>query len=153
MHERDLWLAIPIVVNLIWLAASIIAGSVSFPHDGVGCLLVALLTSGVAVAGIFGFVVRDITPAKAFLAMMAQTCVLILIYAVIYVSRLAVPGLSFADALYYSVVTWTSLGYADLVPTEEMRVVTAVQAITGYLYLGLLVSVLSSVVAQPKPAQ
>jgi hypothetical protein len=148
MHERDLWLLIPICTNLFWLFASIIAGGVSFPHDGLACLMVAFLTSGVAVVGIMGFVVKDVTPTKAFLTLIGQTCILVLVYAVIYFHRLNVPNLSFPDALYYSVTTWTGLGFADLAPTREMRAVTAAQAITGYLYLGLLVSVLSSVVGR-----
>ena len=42
------------------------------------------------------------------------------------------------DALYFSVVTFTTLGYGDTAPREEYRLVAAFQAIYGYLSLGAL---------------
>ena len=38
---------------------------------------------------------------------------------------------TFADHLYYSAVTFTSLGFGDLTPTGWMRLLTAVEALTG----------------------
>ncbi len=46
------------------------------------------------------------------------------------------------DALYFSVVTFTTLGYGDMAPREEYRLVAGFQAIYGYLFLGALVGVL-----------
>jgi hypothetical protein len=150
MHERDAWVYLPIGLNVLWLFATVAAGQMAtLSTDGIGCALVALFTSGVAIVAIFGFVVHDIGPAKTFLAMFAQTIVLVLVYSLLYLYRLNIENIAFDDALYYSVVTWTSLGYSDLNPVGEMKFVTALQAITGYVFLGLLVSVLASVVGQP----
>lgn len=110
----------------------------------------AVVTRALSDLGILGFVVNDIGPAKTFVIMLLQTIVLILVYALIYFYRLPIDGITFGDSMYYSVLTWTSLGYADLSPKGEMRLVTASQAITGYIFLGLLVSVLASVVGQPR---
>ena len=52
---------------------------------------------------------------------------------------------SWRDALYFSVVTFTTLGYGDLIPREEYRLVAAFQAIFGYLSLGALVGMLVTV--------
>lgn len=52
---------------------------------------------------------------------------------------------SWRDALYFSVVTFTTLGYGDMVPREEYRLVAAFQAIIGYLFLGALVGMLVTV--------
>lgn len=151
MHERDTWVFLPIGLNAVWLVATFAVGNAgTLSTDGIGCSLVAIFTSSVAMVGIFGFVVHDIGPAKTFLAMLAQTTVLIFVYALLYQHRLNIPEIAFDDALYYSVVTWTSLGYSDLNPVREMKLVTALQAITGYVFLGLLVSVLASVVGQPR---
>ena len=43
------------------------------------------------------------------------------------------------DALYFSVVTWTTLGYGDMRPLVELRLVAASEALLGYLHMGLLV--------------
>ena len=42
------------------------------------------------------------------------------------------------DALHFSVVTFTTLGYGDMAPREEYRLAAAFQAIYGYLSLGTL---------------
>ena len=49
---------------------------------------------------------------------------------------LSYPG--WRDALYFSVVTFTTLGYGDMAPREEYRLVAAFEAIYGYLALGAL---------------
>lgn len=46
---------------------------------------------------------------------------------------------SFSDALYFSIVTFTTLGYGDLVPREEYRLLSAFQAIFGYVYFALAI--------------
>jgi hypothetical protein len=44
-------------------------------------------------------------------------------------------------ALYYSVVTLTTLGYGDIIPTSPLaRTLAATQALTGQLYLAVLVA-------------
>jgi hypothetical protein len=38
-----------------------------------------------------------------------------------------------STAFYYSAVTYTTLGFGDILPTEELRLFTAVEALTGLL--------------------
>lgn len=47
----------------------------------------------------------------------------------------------FLTSIYFSMVTWTTLGYGDFVPTNAARLYAAFEALIGYLYLGLFVSV------------
>ncbi len=47
---------------------------------------------------------------------------------------------NFGHALYYSVVTFTTLGYGDFQPQGVGRAMAAMQAFTGYLILGILAS-------------
>lgn len=46
----------------------------------------------------------------------------------------------FMIGLYFSVSTLTTLGYGDFVPTPEARVVASVEALSGYVLLGLIVA-------------
>lgn len=47
---------------------------------------------------------------------------------------------SFTTSVYYSVVTFTTLGYGDFYPQGAGRFLAALEAITGYLILGIVVS-------------
>lgn len=50
------------------------------------------------------------------------------------------PTRDFGDALYFSIVTSTTLGYGDFIPLGSGRPVAAIQALVGYFILGILVS-------------
>jgi voltage-gated potassium channel Kch len=45
------------------------------------------------------------------------------------------------DCLYFSVVTFTTLGYGDFIPPPELRLVAAAEAFAGYLSLALVIAV------------
>jgi hypothetical protein len=46
----------------------------------------------------------------------------------------------FWTGLYFSVSTLTTLGYGDVFPMPESRMVAAIEALTGYVLLGLVVA-------------
>ena len=52
----------------------------------------------------------------------------------------------YADAAYYSVVTFTTLGYGDLQPKGVPRVLACIETFVGYIVLGLLASTASTFV-------
>lgn len=66
-------------------------------------------------------------------------------YAVTFVKVGAMPD--FESALYFSVVTFTTLGYGDLVVDEPWRLLTAAEGINGLMMFGwttgLIVAVLT----------
>ncbi len=41
----------------------------------------------------------------------------------------------FVDALYYSIVTYTSLGFGDIIPTHAVRLLTGIEALLGLLMI------------------
>lgn len=49
-------------------------------------------------------------------------------------------------ALYFSLITWTTVGYGDFVPTESARFLAGLEALVGYFYMALLVGVSMSIV-------
>jgi hypothetical protein len=46
------------------------------------------------------------------------------------------------DAIYFSFVTWTTLGYGDIVPSEASRVVVIAEVGLGYTLMALLIAAL-----------
>jgi uncharacterized membrane protein len=70
----------------------------------------------------------------------------ILVYAMCY----ALLGMKDGDvksndfwtALYFSVVTWTTLGYGDVSPSPESRPFAALEAVTGYFASALIIAAL-----------
>jgi len=46
---------------------------------------------------------------------------------------------SFSDSIYFSIVTWTTLGYGDFKPIGELRLIASLEALMGYIYMAILV--------------
>lgn len=65
------------------------------------------------------------------------------------VSLLGVGALSsLSDALYFSLVTYTTLGYGDLTLTEDFRIFGAMSSVTGLLNFGISTAVLVAVLTR-----
>jgi voltage-gated potassium channel Kch len=45
-------------------------------------------------------------------------------------------GESFSATIYFSAETYTSLGYGDVVPTGELRLLAGIEALNGLLLIG-----------------
>lgn len=50
----------------------------------------------------------------------------------------------FDDCLYFSMVTFTTLGYGDFAPPYDFRFVAAFQALMGYIFLGLIIAAITN---------
>lgn len=118
-------------------------------------LSVAIATSA-SIFWVVPFFFQGVGPQKAMFFLLGNAVATILIFAGIYrgfgldLGHLDSSGISTISAvdwdtsLYFSIVTWTTLGYGDIKPPEAIRLVAATQAILGYMYLGLIVSILGS---------
>ena len=58
------------------------------------------------------------------------------------IGRLGPVEPSFGDALYFSVTTFTTLGYGDLQPIPAMRLATSIEALAGMISMALFVSMI-----------
>ena len=50
--------------------------------------------------------------------------------------------INLSDAIYFSYVTWTTLGYGDIQPVGFCRILAASEAVVGYVFLALVVAYL-----------
>lgn len=93
---------------------------------------------------------EDVSDGVAWAAIFANAIILILVFASIHFGiGIVYAGaetaneaskIDFFDAVYFSIVTFTTLGYGDFQPSHELRIVTAIQAFLGYFYLGFFVA-------------
>lgn len=82
-----------------------------------------------------------------FVVYLVNVIVLIFCFSIIYTQTgiLNHNGESFHDigsAFYFSVVTWTTLGYGDLYPPEPARFWVIIEALSGYIHMGILVGLM-----------
>lgn len=151
MSERT-WISV-----LLWLAAgfSFFIALVSalqpstFEHVWV-CYTVFSLLGLIALATTGLLIASDIGVLTAFGFLTLQAIMMVATTAVIFAGFGFVhPNdtiLTNADSLYFSIVTWTTLGYGDFQPKPELRLLAALQAVYGYLFLGLIVGSVSSLI-------
>ncbi len=71
----------------------------------------------------------------AFLAVVFSHTVQVWSWAAAFVLLDAIPNLS--DAIYFSLVTYTTLGYGDIIVSSQFRIFAAMAAVTGLLNFGL----------------
>jgi hypothetical protein len=74
--------------------------------------------------------------------------VTVFIFAIIYwryglISNSKKIDISFFNAIYFSLTTWTTLGYGDFAPIPRLRHITSFEAISGYIGLGLFITLLT----------
>lgn len=107
--------------------------------------LTALATTGLLIA-------KDIGVMIAFAFLSFQACMMVATTSAIFSGfGFITPDCYTAepfDSLYFSIVTWTTLGYGDFQPKSELRLMAAFQAVFGYLFLGLIVGSISSLLGK-----
>lgn len=60
------------------------------------------------------------------------------------------PVHDFAGSLYFSIVTWTTLGYGDFKPIPSLRLLAAAEALFGYVHMGIYLAVIQRVIEPPE---
>jgi hypothetical protein len=84
----------------------------------------------------------------AALVMIALLCNWMMTYAVIYrYVGLIDNGAGSKDGLtclYFSIVTWTTLGYGDVRPSVAARMIAASEALIGHLWMAMFIGVMAA---------
>lgn len=93
-------------------------------------------------------------PTRLFESILSTSCVLILLHileaflwALLFMALPAHAGLnSFHEALYFSMVTFTTLGYGDITLNTDWRLLAGVEGMVGIVVFGLTTALLFVVV-------
>ncbi len=71
----------------------------------------------------------------------------IMLWAVTYRQLIGADELgSFQEAFYFSIVTFTTLGYGDITLSEQWRILSGVEAVNGILLVGWTTALLFAVI-------
>ncbi|MGH6726280.1 MAG: ion channel [Pseudolabrys sp.] len=135
--------AVPVFNNWLLAIFAFFISPDDFTNSALNCYLTMFLACAGVATSVLGFLNRDVGPARAFLAIVLQGAALLLIFAGIYRGF----GLQYGgehqsllsdwqSPLYFSIITWTTVGYGDFSPPAAIRMIAATQALLGYLVLG-----------------
>lgn len=70
------------------------------------------------------------------------------LWAFLYVALDAEPLTNFSDTLYFATVTYTTLGYGDIILNPDFRMLGAVEGANGFLLFGWTTAFIFEVIAQ-----
>lgn len=121
-----------------------------FTENSTVCYWVAAIATAASLVSIGGFFLHDIGPLRAVTSLISQAVALIFVFAGIYRGfglDVAKPLVAPDIALYFSIVTWTTLGYGDLAPARGIELLAALQAGLGYVFLGLIVGFVANLLS------
>jgi hypothetical protein len=117
------------------LAAAALVFSVTFVHAG--CTVIVLRWNGLLSPSHWSMrsALRRASVLAALILMMSIAAYLeAAIWACFYWASGALPA--FADAMYFSLVTFTTLGYGDVVLGDEWRILAAFESANGIIMFG-----------------
>ncbi len=132
----------------IVLAALALFFSARFSGDVFACYLIMLCAFVATVPTWIALFKRLVGSGWMLVSVISHSTCVVLVCTAIYMGfglKEATEPLTFGDYLYFSIVTWTTLGYGDLQPVPDLRLLAALQALAGYVSLGLVVSLIISI--------
>jgi hypothetical protein len=150
---------LPLMANcyLAWRAYFIDSTEAQIFLDTRYCFKVAVGAGAATLANVLAFALLRLGPKKTLFFIFAQSIAVILAFAGIYQGHGLdkMPAVDLANdenytSLYFSIVTWTTLGYGDLVAKADIRMVAAVEALLGYFSFGMLVGLLTAVASDAR---
>jgi hypothetical protein len=165
MSERKGWIW-PFVILISGSVICFIADTI-FPGNFFRVTLWILTTGavGLSVVGLFSYLQRSRTVTAGQLCTAASIYLLLgLLWFAMYQAIAAIHPDAFLqtpsagtispnDLLYFSLATLTTLGYGDILPVRgEVRILAALEAATGVLYVAITVALLVSAY-KPSPEE
>ncbi len=56
----------------------------------------------------------------------------------------------FLTNLYFSIITFTTLGYGDFYPPKRLRLLAGFEALSGYIFMGIFIVLIWRFLSKPK---
>ncbi|MEA1941066.1 MAG: ion channel [Pseudomonadota bacterium] len=145
------------VVVPVWgLVASVLVAGVWMVRgsaDNAGSVVLVVYMS--CLLTLVAVILHSDKPWYVFLVFLMQAVASVVAYAMVYAGVGLIDDTSTIDdassAFYFSLVTWTTLGYGDLRPPLPIRLIASSQAMLGYIYLGIFVGLLMSRIDRASP--
>ena len=137
-------IVLPLGANSLLAFGAFVFFSDVFSGRVILCYLTALVATATALWSLVGFIVFDLGPVRTTGTLALQALALVIVFAGIY-RGFGLHGhntVEASTALYFSMVTWTTLGYGDFQPARELQLLAAGQATLGYVFLGLFVGMI-----------
>lgn len=139
---------VPTAMNFAILLISVHVAPV-FSQAVWSAFVIGALSFLISLCSFIAYYDDDISASWAWASITTNGLIVIVVFAsihkgagIIYAGPMDTPGvvaLDWATAIYFSTVTFTTLGYGDFQPVATLRLVAAGEALLGYLFLGLLV--------------
>lgn len=137
-----------IAAQIFW--GSLVLGICSVVHIGVLVWSVSLLKMlGPRMAHYSAKVRMTVFLSKAFGFVIISHSIQVWILAFSFIIIGAISGLS--DAIYFSLTTYTTLGYGDIILHDNFRVYGAMASVTGLLNIGLSTAYLAGLLGRLLP--
>jgi len=155
----DHFLTMPIITTVL-LGAPLAIHWCSPDNAAIVLSWLGIAATAAILLGFFGsLLVKGLGPSRGIIKVLYIAAVgiasLILHFAALYRwTGMIGPGdqhsTSWADAFYFSVVTWTTLGYGDFRPVSEARYIVIVEVMLGYVIMALLISTFVSTIQRQR---
>ena len=143
----------PLALNSATAFASLAWGNVIFPEHLWFAYFMVASSSVTAFSSIYFYLLVASTPGASrptastvVTFLFGQALLLILIFAGIHAAYDFTTTHSYdvgdkVTAIYFSIVTWTTLGYGDFAPHKDLRLIAAIEAFVGFVFLGLIIGI------------
>jgi len=119
------------MLNQILVGAAIIVITLLIHAGGMSLALRWLSMTYVKKLHLAWFWIRSLVVAALVLILFAATLLEASVWAAVYVALGAISN--FEEALYFSMVTYTTLGYGDVVLSDQWRLLSSIEAANGLI--------------------
>lgn len=141
-----IFLVVTLALNALIAVVALLWGREIIPDNDTNRYAFVLVTFFLAGVCLVDLLDIDYGPGMALVAIFLHGVALIVIFAAIYSAfGLRDHGTpveaDFPTALYFSIVTWTTLGYGDFAPHSDIRLMAAFEAGVGMIFFGVFLGV------------